>query len=404
MMRTMKRYALPLLLTTGLSAGVLACDSDDDDAGTGGAGAAGGGGGAVTDEMKSNVVEQYAAIVYANYSDALSTAQALHDAIDAFLANPTDATLQAAKDAWRASRVPYGQTEVFRFYAGPIDNEEDGPEGQLNAWPLDEAYIDYVEGSPEAGIINDTATYPEITLDLIQSANEQGAEENISTGYHAIEFLLWGQDMDAEGPGNRPVSDYVDAANADRRALYLELVADLLVSDLQGLVDDWAPNAENYRAEFTGKSADAALTDILTGMGSLSGAELAGERLFVAWEEKDQEDEHSCFSDNTHVDAIENARGIQNVYLGRYGNIDGVGIQDLVAAANPELATELEAALEASVTSAEAIPVPFDQAILGSDEDDGRVKVKATIDLLRAQTTHIADAATALGLTINLEE
>lgn len=404
MMRTMKRYALPLLLTTGLSAGVLACDSDDDDAGTGGAGAAGGGGGAVTDEMKSNVVEQYAAIVYANYSDALSTAQALHDAIDAFLANPTDATLQAAKDAWRASRVPYGQTEVFRFYAGPIDNEENGPEGQLNAWPLDEAYIDYVEGSPEAGIINDTATYPEITLDLIQSANEQGAEENISTGYHAIEFLLWGQDMDAEGPGNRPVSDYVDAANADRRALYLELVADLLVSDLQGLVDDWAPNAENYRAEFTGKSADAALTDILTGMGSLSGAELAGERLFVAWEEKDQEDEHSCFSDNTHVDAIENARGIQNVYLGRYGNIDGVGIQDLVAAANPELATELEAALEASVTSAEAIPVPFDQAILGSDEDDGRVKVKATIDLLRAQTTHIADAATALGLTINLEE
>ncbi|MFN3199829.1 MAG: imelysin family protein [Bradymonadia bacterium] len=392
----MKRRWNQILTISALSLAAVACGSDDDDAG---------GNSGASDETKAAVVSQYASVVYATYSDALATAQALHDAIDVFLADPSEANLTAAKTAWKASRVPYGQSEVFRFYAGPIDNEESGPEGQLNAWPMDEFYVDYVEGMADAGIINNAANFPDITLDLIKSANENGAEENISTGYHAIEFLLWGQDMDPAGPGARPATDYTAGeGNNDRRRLYLELVTDLLISDLEGLKAAWAPDADNYRASFVSKGADAALTDILTGMGSLSGAELAGERMFVAWEEKDQEDEHSCFSDNTHVDIIENARGIQNVYLGRYGNVSGPGIKDLVVEVNPELAAKLETALAASVASAENIPVPFDQAILGDDSADGRVKVKATIDLLRAQTTDIADAATALGITINLEE
>ena len=92
-----------------------------------------------------------------------TAAEALHDAIDAFVAGPTDATLQAAKDAWLAGRRLYGPTEVFRFYDGPIDNPDDGPEGQINAWPMDEAYVDYADGDPEAGIVNDVASVPEIT-------------------------------------------------------------------------------------------------------------------------------------------------------------------------------------------------------------------------------------------------
>ena len=72
----------------------------------------------------------------------------------------------------------------------------------INAWPMAEAYIDYVEGDPEAGIINNPDEFPQITAELIESLNEEGAEENISAGWHAIEFLLWSQDMNEVGPGS----------------------------------------------------------------------------------------------------------------------------------------------------------------------------------------------------------
>jgi putative iron-regulated protein len=180
------------------------------------------------------VVENYAKLLYANYSDTLAGAQALKTAVDAFVAAPSAASLQAAKEAWLASRPPYLQTEMARFYDGPIDNAVDGPEGLINAWPLDESYIDYVEGAPDAGIVNAVATYPTIDADLSVSLNEGQGEETISTGYHAVEFLLWGQDFNADGPGNRPFTDYVTggggtAANQERRGQYLRAVTGLLV-------------------------------------------------------------------------------------------------------------------------------------------------------------------------------
>src|SRR3546814_4535519 len=162
----------------------------------------------------------------------------------------SDLSLAAAKQAWLDGRDLYGPTEAFRFYDGPIDTPDGGPEGQINAWPLDEAYIDYVEGDETAGIINDTAGVPEITTDVLVAANEQGGESNISTGWHAIEFLLWGQDLSDEGPGARPLSDYTDSPTAERRAIYLQLLADLLVSDLESVRDQWAPEGGEFRATF----------------------------------------------------------------------------------------------------------------------------------------------------------
>ena len=181
---------------------------------------------------EEDAVETYAQGVHASYTASLASATALNEAIDAFVADPTEETMQSAKDAWLTARDDYGVTEAFRFYGGPIDNEEDGPEGLLNAWPMDEAYIDYVEGDLSAGIVNDPDTYPTIDAALLTELNEAGGETNISTGWHAIEFLLWGQDLDEEGPGARPASDYVDADNADRRATYLTEVSDLLLLHL----------------------------------------------------------------------------------------------------------------------------------------------------------------------------
>ena len=256
-----------------------------------------------------DAVGTYAAGVHAAYGESLASAQEMDAAIDAFLADPSDATLAAAKDAWLVARDDYGPTEAFRFYGGPIDDEETGTEGLINAWPLDEAYIDYVEGNAEAGIVNDPDGFPTIDAELLVSLNEQGGEANISTGWHAIEFLLWGQDLSLDGPGQRPASDYTTAANADRRATYLAVASDLLVSHLSELVDTWAPDADNYRAEFEALESEEALRRIITGIGELSRGELAGERMNVAYAERSQEDEHSCFSDNTTADIVGNARG-----------------------------------------------------------------------------------------------
>ena len=355
--------------------------------------------------VKREVVANYADGVHALYSKSLASATIMDQVIDTFLSDPTPSSLEGAKRAWLRARDDYSPTEAFRFYGGPIDNEEDGPEGLLNAWPMDESYIDYVEGNPDAGIINNPDEFPMIDAALIESLNEEGGEENVSTGWHAIEFLLWGQDMNENGPGSRPVEDYTTAANADRRATYLAVTSDLLLVHLRQMVDAWAPgDSSNYRAEFLGMDSDAALTNIITGIGELSRGELAGERMTVAYEARSQEDEHSCFSDNTTADIVGNARGIQMVFTGNYGVVSGTGVRDLVAISDPGLADRLTMEIDQSVALAAAIPSPFDlhlRETIANDEP-GRAAVLRTIVALEDQTDTIVSAAEAVGVTITV--
>lgn len=356
--------------------------------------------------LKTAALATYADIVYAGYEDAHALTATLQEALEAFVANPSAETQQAAKDAWLAAREVYGQTEAFRFYGGPID-DEDGPEGLINAWPLDEAYIDYVEDAPEAGIINNTEDYPELSKELIASLNEAGAEENISAGYHAIEFLLWGQDFSEDGAGQRSFTDYVvdgEVANADRRGQYLLLVGEQLVENLAEVKDAWDPaGADNYRSEFLAMEPDAALQNIFTSLGVLSKSELAGERMFTALDNQDQEDEHSCFSDNTHRDIIANNQGIINVYTGSYTRPDGTvvagtAVADVVATVDAELNDRMLGLLEQSSAATQAIHVPFDQAIV---LPEARNQVLETVFALQDQGDLVAQVASTLGLTIN---
>ena len=354
---------------------------------------------------RQDAVETYAAGVHSAYAASAYSAQALDAAIDAFLASPSEETLEAARQAWLVARVDYGPTEVFRFYGGPIDDEETGTEGLINAWPLDEAYIDYVEGDPDAGIVNDPSGHPQITPEVIVALNEVGGEANVSTGWHAIEFLLWGQDLDPNGTGNRPASDYTSASNADRRAAYLAAASNQLVDHLEELVGAWAPGRSNYRASFVALDTDEALRLAFTGIGEMSRGELAGERMTVAYTERSQEDEHSCFSDNTTTDIIGNARGVEMVLLGSYpGGVSGVGLLDVIASEDAALAHQLRSEVSMSLTAARHIPAPFDQHLRDgvSDNDPGRQAVLATIEALETQTDTIVAAAAALGITINV--
>jgi putative iron-regulated protein len=395
--------ALALVLSSAALAG-CSDDGDDGDAGQPTSSSTGAGGGASSAQA---AVDNYAANVHANYERSLSDVTALKTAIDAFVETPNEPTMETARQAWLASRPIYLQSEVYRFYNGPIDNEETGPEGKINGWPLDENYIDYTEALPMAGIINDPETFPEITAQVIAEQNELGGEKNLSAGFHAIEFLLWGEDLSEVGPGERPASDYVtdgtgSADNQDRRGLYLAAAAELLVSDLASVEAQWKPG-QGYAAELTAADPTESLKKILTGMGSLSGGELKNERINNAYETKDQEEEHSCFSDNTHVDHLNDAIGIQNVYLGKFGDNDGVGLDELVAAVNPDLDAQMKADLEAAVAAIDAIPVPFDTAILDEEAGGGREKIKAAMDALQKLTDTTVEVATALGVSLNLE-
>lgn len=387
--------------------------------------------GQVDEAAAKAVVAHYADMVFAVYSDAESTAKTLQTAIDTFLANPNDETLKAARTAWIAARVPYLQSEVFRFGNTIIDDWE----GQVNAWPLDEGLIDYVDKSYEHALGNpgananiianneiqvgeDKVDVKEITPEKLASLNELGGSEaNVATGYHAIEFLLWGQDLNGTGPGagNRPASDYMTGDGAtgghnERRRTYLRAVTQLLVSDLQEMVGNWKPNVEdNYRATLESDPGTDGLRKMLFGMGSLSLGELAGERMKVSLEANSPEDEQDCFSDNTHYSHFYDAKGIRNVYLGEYTRVDGTkltgaSLSSLVAKADPAA----DAALKADLAATEAkIQVMVDHAnngehydqLIAADNEKGNQIVRDSIAALVKQTGSIEAAAGKLGIS-----
>lgn len=372
-------------------------------------------------DLKADVAQNYAAIVQANYEDSLSILDDLQQSINEFVADPDEAKFKAAKAVWLNSRLPYGQTEAYRFYNGPIDNPEDGPEGLINSWPLDEVYIDYVEDSSgfriETGLIFDRENLPTIDTQSIVNLNQPTDEAEVSVGFHAIEFLLWGQDKNEnpEDAGMRPYTDYSpdrgDIGINQRRADYLKYVTERLISDLKGVEVQWQEgDANNYRAEFVA-TPETAIKNILIGLGTLANGELASERIEVALIAKNQEHEHSCFSDNTHQDILMNIKGIENVMRGTYTDsngdvvVSGSGILVLIAFQNPELAGRIETELNKALTLAnqmvalaEGSPkVPFDQQIMGDDSNPNRLLLNELVDALRTFEISLTTAAAELG-------
>lgn len=320
----------------------------------------------ISDADMKAVKDNYAKMALANYKDAYSAANTLKIAITTFVNNPTASSLTSAKQAWLSAREPYGQSEAFRFAGGPIDEYGDAPEGNLNAWPLDESYIDYVDGNATCGIINDISQ--PISKENLIALNEQGGETNISIGYHAIEFLLWGQDLtspNVESAGQRSYLDFVAGqgnGNEVRRGEYLLLASDLILEQLAYLVSEWETNGSYYKT-FMAEDDSETIKKIVQSIAIFSKGELAGERIIVAYTNQDQEDEHSCFSDNTHRDVILNQKGIGNIYMGTYGSVSGKSIYDLVKAKNEALAEETKTLVTQSASEATNLYAPFDVAI-----------------------------------------
>lgn len=371
----------------------------------------------------ADVMTTYANIAEAGFEDSYTAGLALQKAVNDLIATPSETTLAAARAAWIAARPSYMQTEAFRFGNKIVDDWE----GRINAWPLDEGLIDYVaprEGAKTSenpfetanviantriGNIDATTIDRALLADKLQEAG--GIEANVATGYHAIEFLLWGQDLNGTeaGAGARPATDYDTAhcsnGHCDRRAAYLKTATDLLVDDLGWMAKQWKPGGDARKAL---AMDERGLVTIFTGIGSLSYGELAGERMKLGLLVHDPEEEHDCFSDDTHHSHYGNALGIQNVYLGRYTRTDGTVVSgpspsDLVKAKNPVIDTRLRKALDDTMARMTALveraktTEAYDQMI-GEGNAEGNAVVDSTVGALLRQTKEIQRAISALGL------
>lgn len=382
------------------------------------------------------VVATYADIAAAMYADALAAAKDLRTAVDAFLAAPKAETLAAARKAWIDARPWYQQTEGYRFGNPAVD----AAEGKVNAWPLDEGLIDYVdvkkygESSEEnplyrADVIANTRVKvgkktvdarritKKLLADDLQEAG--GVEANVATGYHAIEFLLWGQDLNGTGPGagTRAAGDYDPVActngHCDRRRAYLKAATDLLVDDLTEMAALWVEGGKARKALLKKSPKDGVAT-IFTGLGSLSYGELAGERMKLGLILHDPEEEHDCFSDNTHNSHFYDQAGMTAIWRAKYTRRDGsvVSGASLAALAGekaPAEAARTEAAFDAATAKLKLIKdtadggrMAYDQMI-GAGNKEGNDMVQAAVDALVAQARGLEAVVGRMGLKIEIE-
>jgi putative iron-regulated protein len=352
------------------------------------------------------VLASYAELAYRTYTEAYEDVLRLQAAVDEFVGTPADDTeesLNRVRQAWLDSRASYGRTEALRFYEGPIDfgrqpDGTQGPEPLINSWPLNEAYIDYVRGNPLAGIVNDRST--PITRATLVERNARDDEADVTTGYHAVEFLLWGQDFDADGPGHRPASDFAGGGAAARRRTYLKVATDLLAENLKFVADEWAPGKSNYRARFLALDPRESLAHVLTGIATLAGFEVAAERLATPLDSGSQEDEHSCFSDTTDADIRANVAGIANVYFGRATNFRGTGFDTLIGARNAEINARIIEGLATSSQLAAALDHPFDRTLATPPGSPQRARVEALITSLQTLARLFQVAGKVLGVNI----
>lgn len=304
-------------------------------------------------------IDAYIALVSASYEKSAASAKLLEAAVEKFLADPTAESLNAARVAWVQARPDYLKTEAFRFYGSPIDDVE----GKINAWPMNEAFIDYVDGKPDSGLINSKTV--EITAASITTLNQQQDDADVSLGWHAVEFLLWGQDLSTTGPGNRPHTDYIAAqGNNDRRRAYLSVSTKMLVQELQGLAPQWNPaTPESYASSLKKIPQVEAIGRIMAGIAFLISHEFKADRLAVALDSGDQEDEHSCFSDTTKQDFVYDLVGVRQVWSGDDGTTKRLGLRSLFVGEHEALGSKLDAALASTEAKIAALGDPWDQVL-----------------------------------------
>jgi len=350
--------------------------------------------------------QTYLSLGQRSYDAATDEAVAFAGAVRDFLDSPDARTFQTARQSWIKAHGVYGRTEVFRFNDGPIDapatsERREGPELHINAWPVDESTIDSVVADRRSGLIHNRDF--EITADAIRAQDQVRGEFAITTGWHAIEFLLWGQDSSDTGPGARSHRDFLPGNPIrERRRRYLLVVTDMLVADIRSVAEQWHPDGSvNFRSQLDGTDAFEVMGRALHGATSFASIELYGERFSVGLDSRAEEDEHSCFSDTTVLDLRNGLQGLQDFLSGTYGDEQlGPGLLDVLEYQDPGLANRVRQAMASATTGLAAIELPFDQLIRSPMGSPERMHAERTLSDIRALAQSLKASAETLGLRI----
>lgn len=290
-------------------------------------------------------------VIVPTYNDLAAKALSLQTATATLEANPTAANLDAAKNAWVATRSPWEQSEGFLF--GPVDQE--GIDPSIDSWPVNVTDLNNVLASSDA-----------LTVEFL------AAQEGTLKGFHTIEYLLWGEN------GGKQVADFTA-----REFEYLAACAGALAADTERLHDLWSPSGGNYIRNLTaaGESSSiyisqkAALEEIANAMVVIAD-EVGNGKINDPYTQQDLSLEESRFSANSKADFADNIRSMRNIYLGQWTNNDGAGISDVVKAENATLDTEILAAIDAAIAAIEGIPGTFSEAVFDNPTTVGNAQQK----------------------------
>lgn len=288
-------------------------------------------------------------VVLATYTDLDNKAEELLTAVKALAADSSQANLEKAQQAWKATRTPWEQSEAFLF--GPVDTQ--GLDPALDSWPVDHVNLQSVLDSGDT-----------LTVDFVSGL------EDTQKGFHTIEFLLF-RDGD-----QRKASDITS-----RELEYLVSTTENLKASTSQLRLAWAPEGENFSRAVAQAgvgsaiypSQSAAVQEMVNGMIVIAD-EVANGKISDPYNESDTTLVESQFSFNSISDFQDNIRGIQNVYMGKFTS-DGQGLNEFVNGQYPDLDARFQQEVQAAIDAIGAIPNPFRDSITAN-----RGTVQAAID------------------------
>lgn len=201
----------------------------------------------------------------AQLADARAAVAALNSAVATLLDKPDEDHLEATKLAWLdahrefAAALPY----IYLGFA-PAELRRQGRTLllALDSWPAQPGYLDTVPGYSDSGIVNDTAI--ELTLPNLRKQHRLTAHEEASTGFHALEVMLWGPTSErtaeqfvAVDAGEKP-----EAQAANRRRELTRLIGVGMAEDLGNLAGRWPFAANDLSRPFLALSPAERLQQI----------------------------------------------------------------------------------------------------------------------------------------------
>ena len=263
-------------------------------------------------------------------ADASNNFQRFGSQVESFLQQPSAEQLGALRESWLAAHNSYEATVLHRFFADQILDEPQALalfelQYQLDHWPILPGYIDYVGDYPESGIVNDM-TVP-LEAAVMRERHGEFYINEASTGFHVLEFMLWGEHGD--GSEQRPYTDYLPATalspeqqadglqlsqlSPNRRRAFLALNAALLEEDFQALVNTWSANSVNYRAGVDATAAEELLLDLLNAITGMLSDELLVRTLYPMLNGEFEESLPSVFSTTSPATVSAQLAGLETL-------------------------------------------------------------------------------------------